>query len=71
MPKPTNDELLGMTVNERLFACGLLEKYLESQQNQSRDEMVAILTQVAFTRAQACEIADNILRHPKRFCSPE
>lgn len=67
MTRPTNDELEGMTVNERLFACGLLEKYLESERKRNREEMVSLLTQVAFTREQAREITDNILGHPERF----
>lgn len=66
-PRPTNDELEGMTVNERLSACGLLERYLESERKRNREEMVSLLTQVAFTREQACEIAANVLGHPERF----
>ena len=67
IPRPTNKELEGMTVNERLFACGLLDRYLESERKRSREEMVSLLSQVAFTREQACEITDKILAEPKRF----
>jgi hypothetical protein len=65
--KPSNEELEGMTVNERLFASDLLGKYLDSERKRDRAGMVSILTQVAFTRKEACEIADNILQHPQRF----
>jgi len=56
-----------MTVNERLAARGLLANYLECERRKDRKEMVALLTQAAFTRKQAREIADNILLHPERF----
>ena len=65
--KFTKEELMGMTVNERLFVCGLLEQYLEYGRARNREEMVVLLTQVCFTKEQAEEVVDKILGDPKKF----
>ena len=65
--RPTNEELQGMTVNERLWECELYDRFTEHARNRNRDEMVSVLTEVAFTLEQANEIAERILLDPHRF----
>lgn len=41
-----NDKLKGMTVNERLFVCGLLPAFDEAVKNRDRSRLAEILRQV-------------------------
>ncbi|MCV0382809.1 MAG: hypothetical protein K5799_05035 [Erythrobacter sp.] len=41
-----NDKLKGMTVNERLFVCGLLPAFDEAVKNGDRSRLAEILRQV-------------------------
>ena len=67
MQRPTDKELRGMTVNERLLMCGLMHKWDEVVRNRNREEMVAILRTVAMTDEQAGQTADSILKYPQRY----
>jgi hypothetical protein len=50
-----------MTVNERLFACGMFPRWDAAVLGIKRDEMISLLCQVAFTREQAENTADAVL----------
>ncbi|HWB98904.1 MAG TPA: hypothetical protein VG672_19480 [Bryobacteraceae bacterium] len=65
--KPTEEQLSGMTVNERLGVCKLYDQWLKSARERNREEMIAVLTRVAFTGEQAGEIVDKVLAEPGRF----
>ena len=51
--RPSKDEISGMTMNERLFACGLVEDFDSALRRGDRKSFTAVLTQVEFTEEQA------------------
>ena len=57
--RPTNRELSGMTMNERLFACGLTDEFDAAIQNGDRDAFIAVVSQLAFTKKDAESYADT------------
>jgi hypothetical protein len=67
IPRPTNKELRGMTVNERLFACGVMDKFDDAARRRSRPEMIEVLRGVALTESQATETADAVLKDPRKY----
>jgi hypothetical protein len=54
----------GMTVNERLFASGLLEEFDAAIRAKDKQAALAILERAQLTRAQAVETVEKILAHP-------
>ncbi|MBI5382503.1 MAG: hypothetical protein HZA31_11435 [Opitutae bacterium] len=56
--RPTNQELSGMTMNERLFACGLMDEFDAAIRNGEREAFITIVTQLAFTKKDAEAYAD-------------
>jgi hypothetical protein len=65
--RPTDNELGGMTVNERLFSCGLLDNWDAAVGKRDREEMIAILRQVAMTQEQAAYTTDTLLKNPAKY----
>lgn len=59
MPSP----YAGMTVNERLYAAGLLAEWDEAARNRDRTSMIEILGSVDL-KEQAASIVDSILANP-------
>jgi|JI10StandDraft_1071094.scaffolds.fasta_scaffold107959_3 hypothetical protein len=59
--------LSGMTVNERLFALGLVDEFDAAARRRSRDEMVALLRRAELSDNDAAASADAILADPARF----
>lgn len=55
----------GMTVNERLFATGLLDEFEQAARRRDRDAMIEILRRVDVQPPEAT--VDPILADPKRF----
>ena len=55
----------GMTVNERLFVAGLLEKFDEAVRLRDRAGIVRLLTEVEVEDADSS--ADAILQNPGHF----
>ena len=55
----------GMTVNERLFAAGLLSDFDEWVGSGNRKKMIELLDRVGLAR-QSAWIVDSILSHPTR-----
>ena len=53
-----------MTVNERLYAAGLLDAFYIAATKKDREEMISVLMSVDFDRPQAEETADNLLNSP-------
>jgi hypothetical protein len=65
--RPTEPELRGMTVNERLVVCGVVDKWDAAVRSRKRDEMIAILKSVAMTDDQAAWTADAVLKDSRRY----
>ena len=65
--RPTDQELGGMTVNERLFVCGLIDRWDAAVNSRKREEMIAVLREVAFTQDQAAETTDALLANPTKY----
>lgn len=59
--RPTDRQLSGMTVNERLFACGMLSEWDAAVAARDRKQMIAVLRSVALTEAQAVQTTDLVL----------
>lgn len=66
-PRPTDRELTGMTVNERLVACGVIDKWDLAVRRRSRPEMIEVLRSVALTESQASQTADAVLKDPQKY----
>ena len=64
---PADQELGGMTVNERLIVCGVLKKWDDAVRCRNREEMIAVLRTVGFSEEQAADTADALLRNPARY----
>ena len=60
-------EYSGMTVNERLFAAGLLEAFDSAVRVRNREGMLEILIKVEMEPEGAARTADRILAHPTQF----
>ncbi len=67
MNKPSETELEGMTVNERLFAMGLLDQWDEATKARDRGTMILILSQCAMSRKQCDETTDAVLKNPSKY----
>ena len=65
MAEAPTDKFLGMTVNERLFAAGLLDDFEAAARRRDRRRMIDILTQVAVDTPE--RTADTILRNPETY----
>ena len=62
MASEENDS--GMTVNERLYAAGLLDAFYRAANKRDKDEMIALLMSIDFERSQAEEAAESIINNP-------
>ncbi len=60
-------QLGGMTVNERLWVAGLIERFDAAARGRDRLGMVAILRQVDLAEADAEACAAAILANPGKF----
>jgi hypothetical protein len=56
-----------MTVNERLFTCGVLDKWDDAVRRRSRSEMIEVLRSVALTEHQAAQTTDTVLQNPEKY----
>jgi hypothetical protein len=64
---PSKEELDGMTVNERLYACGLLYAFDEAARNRDRDQMITILLQTTLDRENAEATTDAVMKNPEMY----
>ncbi len=62
LPRPTDQELRGMTVNERLFVCGLLDKWDDAKIRRNKDEMTSLLRSVTMNEVEAAWTTDSVLK---------
>jgi hypothetical protein len=65
--RPTDRELSGMTVNERMFACGLLDRWDALKHLRKREDMIALLRQVALSEEEAARTTDAFLANPAKY----
>jgi hypothetical protein len=65
--RPTDQELSGMTVNERLFTCGLFDRWDAAVRARRREEMISVLCDVALTKEQAAYTVDGVLANPAKY----
>lgn len=65
-PRPSQEKLRGMTVNERLFARGLLEDCESAAKKRDRLKMIQLLTDAAASREQAEWSVDTTLSNPSK-----
>jgi len=56
----------GMTVNERLYAAGLLEAWDAAAKSRDRNRMIELLNEIDLSN-QAESISDKILANPKFY----
>ncbi len=56
-----------MTVNERLFACGLYDRWECAARSRNRKEMIQTLVLVALTEEQAASTSDSVLLNPQMY----
>ena len=54
-----------MTMNERLYVCGLMDRFDAANRNYNRREFIDVLTQIAFTEKQASEYYESLLKNLK------
>lgn len=57
----------GMTVNEALWAAGLMDAFDAAARKRDRDSLVSILIRAGFTADQANETTTALLRNPKMY----
>jgi len=67
MKKPTDKELHGMTVNERIYAIGLLDQWDRAAKARDRDRMIQILSQCALSQEQCVQTTDAVLKNPAMY----
>lgn len=56
-----------MTINDRLFARGLMSRFVTAGRSANRDEMIAVLLLIALTEEQATTSTTEILANPARY----
>lgn len=62
-----NSEYAGMTVNQRLFAAGLLDAFDHAARRRDRDEMIRLLASVELEGPDGVDIVDAILANPGKY----
>jgi hypothetical protein len=65
--RPTDQELGGMTVNERLVLCDLLNTWDVAVAKRDREEMITVLLQVAMNQEQAADTTAAVLKDPAKY----
>jgi hypothetical protein len=63
----TEDQVSGMTVNERLAHFGLLGSFDAAVESRRLEVVVTVLCRAHFTEAQARETASTILANPALY----
>lgn len=63
----TNDHFSGMTVTERLYACGMMADFDQAAKIRNRDKIIEILLEVGLTEDQATQAAEATMSDPARY----
>lgn len=63
----TEQSISGMTVNERLFYFGLIDRFDVAALARDVSAMVAILRQAQLSETQAIQTAQAVAESPKRY----
>ena len=66
----TDENLAGMTVNERLYAAGLLEAFDAAVERGDKDEVIRLLQEVHLSPQDAQWSADALFANPGRYGYP-
>jgi hypothetical protein len=66
----TDENMAGMTVNERLYAAGLLDAFDSAVRRGDKDEVIALLRRVELSPEGARETADALFADPTRYGYP-
>jgi hypothetical protein len=64
---PTDDELKGMTVNERLYACNSLKAFNSAAMKRDKPKMIKILMDVYLPIEEATQTSEAILENPQLY----
>ncbi|RII25738.1 MAG: hypothetical protein CXR30_18320 [Geobacter sp.] len=67
MNKYSEEDLKGMTVNERLFSLGLTDQWDKSAKSRNRQKMIEVLLQCAFSQEQSEQTTDAVLKSPAKY----
>jgi hypothetical protein len=67
MDNLTEHDLAGMTVNERLSVCNLIEDWDRAVINRNKVEMVSVLKKSLLSEKQAVETTDSVLANPSMY----
>ncbi len=65
--KPTQSELQGMTVNERLGVLGLFDEWDAAVSSRDRDRMIKVLKQCAMSQEQSEQTSNEVLINPTKY----
>ena len=65
--RPSDSELMGMTVNERLWVCGLHDEFDAAILQKKREAAIHILSKLALTTDEAAYTVDGILANPSYY----
>lgn len=63
----TENDLKGMTVNERLFILGLMDKFDRAIRKRDSEASIKVLIEALFTVEQAKETVISILEDPEHY----
>lgn len=63
----TKEDLKGMTVNERLHALGLMDKFDGAIRKRDSEASISVLIEAKFTIEQASETVAEILQAPEMY----
>lgn len=67
MIRPTEQDLAGMSLSERLMACDLFEQWDDAVTAKNKDEMVSLLVETSLTERKAKQTAKAILADPSAY----
>jgi hypothetical protein len=57
----------GMTVNERMSAAGIMDRFEPAARSRDREEMISLLLEVETGEQDARLITETILADPKKY----
>jgi hypothetical protein len=66
----TDENFAGMTLNERLYAAGLLDAFDAAVERGDKDEVIRLLQEVRLSRQDAQWSADTLFANPGRYGFP-